>query len=114
MLALVFGPVAVYVLWLLYLSVMSLKGAQVAGKLSKTAYYLGLPILAVGYITDFLVNIIVCTALFLEPPRELLVTARVSRLKYNGTGYRQRLANWFCTNLLDPFDPSGCHCNKPN
>lgn len=99
-----------YLLWLLYLAVMSLFRAKKENKLTKPAYLLALPILYAGYLTDFLVNVIICTVLFLEPPKELLVTARVSRHKKEGHGYRKFIATWICVNLLDGFDPKGCHC----
>lgn len=99
----------IYTLWLFYLAVMNLKRANDANKLTNTAYYLGLPILIVGYTLDVLANMLPVSVLFLEFPRELVVTARLSR-HIQGDGWRSRLARWFCRNLLDQFDPSGCHC----
>jgi hypothetical protein len=101
-----------YILWVLYLAVMCLKGARDAGRLSKPVYYLSLPILSLGYFLDFLVNMFVMTFIMLELPREFLVTSRVIRHKYQGAGYRKKVATWICDNLLDPFDPSGCHCKE--
>lgn len=102
----------VYNLWILYLAVMNLQKARDNHRLSKLAYYLGLPALWLGLLLDFLTNMTVMTVLMLEFPRELLVTARVIRHKWDGEGYRQKLAAWLCDNLLDPFDPTGCHCKK--
>jgi hypothetical protein len=99
-----------YALWLFYLAVMNLIRARDAGTLSRPAYIFGLPILLIGITIDFLTNIILATILFLELPKELLVTARLSRHIKDGSGWRKNLAQWFCTNLLDAFDPSGCHC----
>lgn len=101
-----------YLLWFLYLGVMNLKRAYDAGTLPETAYCLGLPLLGIGYLYDALMNLTVMTVLMLELPRELLVTARVSRHQRCSSGWRYRIAHWMCKNLLDPFDPSGCHC-KP-
>lgn len=106
------GVVVVYTLWVLYLAVMNLRAAQNAGTLSTAAYKLGLPVLYFGLFMDFAVNMTVCTVLFLELPKDLLVTARVSRHKFTGTGYRKTMATWFCAHLLDPFDPAGCHCKE--
>lgn len=103
------GFALIYVLWLFYLAVMNLKRANDAGTLTNTAYYLGLPILIVGYTLDVIANILPVSVLFLEFPRELVVTARLSR-HISGEGWRSDLAKWFCRNLLDQFDPSGCHC----
>jgi hypothetical protein len=101
---------AVWVLWVFYLAVMCLERARRAGTLRPWAYRLGLPVLYVGWLLDFLVNVAVFTFVMLEPPRELTVSARLSRHIAHGRGWRQRLAMWFCHTLLDTFDPSGCHC----
>ena len=100
---------SIYVLWIFYLAVMNLKRAKDAGQMTKTALILGYPIVIVGYLFDVLVNIFVITLVFVELPHEWTVTARLSRLKYTA-GWRAKLAKWFCENLLDQFDPSGCHC----
>lgn len=100
-----------YPLWILYLAVMNLQGAYKAGRLTSTAYYLGLPALGFGYLYDFVINIVVMTPLMFELPKEWLVTARVSRHQRTGKGYRYRIAHWMCKHLLDPFDASGCHCH---
>ena len=100
----------VYSLWIFFLAVMNLKRAQDMGKLSKTARLLGLPILAIGYLLDLLSNMVPMTILFLEIPKETLVTRRVCRHIHDSTGYRLKLALWFKDNLLDNFDPTGNHC----
>jgi hypothetical protein len=99
-----------YPLWVMYLAVMNLERARDAGTLTPHARALGTPLLFLGLLVDFLYNVVVLTVLFLELPRELLVTARVSRHKKDGRGFRKALATWFCVNLLDPYDPDGCHC----
>lgn len=106
---------AVYVLlsivltWGLYLSVMHLKAARDAGRLTLGAKLLGYPWLALALVVDVLFNLVTGTLLFLELPRELLFTSRVSR-HLDRAGWRGDLARWFCRELLDPFDPSGGHC----
>lgn len=103
---------ALYTLWILYLAVMSLATARNIGKLPRWALWLGYPLLAAGYIMDFLVNITLLSVIMLEVPQELLVTARLTR-HINGTaGWRKSFATWVCQNLLDFADPSGCHCKK--
>lgn len=96
--------------WLLYLCIMSLERARDAGTLSPVVTRIAELVLLVGYLCDFLLNVLVGTVLFLELPKEWLLSPRVARLKKTGTGYRQVVAAWICVNLLDPFDPSGCHC----
>lgn len=99
-----------YALWVLYLAIMTLKRAQAYAPLPVWALRFGYPVLAVGYLMDFLANALVLTVILLELPRELLVTARLSRHIKAGTGYRAAVAAWICSQLLDRFDPSGCHC----
>ena len=67
-------------------------------------------ILFVGLILDTLLNWVLLTVAFLEPPQEFLSTARVVRHKYESTGWRQKQAIWWCKNFLTPFDKS--HCEK--
>lgn len=104
------GLLSFYILWVFYLAVMNLKRSRDDGSLTRTAYLLGQPILYLGLLIDFLVNVIVLTVLFLEFPKEYLVTSRLSRHIHDSSGYRLTLAKWFCRNLMDTFDPSGCHC----
>lgn len=101
---------SLYVLWIFYLAVMSLYRANRDKKLSRPALILGYPVLVIGAVLDFLVNIFICTIVLLEPPKELLVTKRLSRHIKKGKGYRFVIANWLCKNLLDNFDPNHQHC----
>jgi hypothetical protein len=103
------GFASFYVLWVLYLAVMNLQRARDAGTLGRAAYCLGLPLLYLGLLVDFLVNVLPVSVLFLELPREMLVTQRLTRHANDVDGWRKRLAIWFAYNLLDTFDPSGKH-----
>jgi len=67
------------VLWVLYLAVMNLKGARDRGTLTPTAYAIGTPILAIGLVADFAINLVPFSIIFFEPPRETTVTARLKR-----------------------------------
>lgn len=87
--------------WLTYRLVMALQARKGA------AYYVVLPF---GLAYDFAMQVTVFSLLFLDPPREWLVTQRLIRYKRVGSGWRARLATWICESLLDPHDPSGCHC----
>jgi len=101
---------AILFTWGGYLSIMHLKSARDQGRLTFGAKILGYPWLAIGLVADVLFNVIVGSLLFLEPPRELLFTSRVSRLN-DSNSWRGKLARWFCRELLDPFDPdSDGHC----
>lgn len=106
--ALLYGAAALYALWLFYLAVMNLKRARDAGTLTRTAYWLGMPMFVAGITLDVLVNCVVMTVLLLELPRETTVTARLRRYKHDNR-WRGRVARWFALHLLDTFDPSGQH-----
>lgn len=100
---------AVPVVWAWYLSVMHLATARAAGRLTPAAKALGYPWLALGLAVDAAFNAVHGTVMFMEPPRELLFTSRVTRLSARAD-WRGRMARWICTQLLDPFDPAGRHC----
>lgn len=100
-----------YALWVFYICVMGLKRARDAGLLHPTARFFGLPVLVVGYLLDAFVNIFVMTALLLELPQELTVTARLKRHIKTSQGWRLSVAKWFIP-LLDPFDVSGKHVTE--
>lgn len=100
---------SIYALWLLFLAVMNLQRARDNGKLTPFAQAMGYPILFMGYLLDASVNIFVLSFILLEIPHEILVTARLSR-HAKLTGWRSNFAMFICRNLLDPYDPSGCHC----
>ena len=97
------------VTWVFYLAVMNIKRHK--DKLTTPAKVLAYPVVAVGYVFDVALNWTVGTAIFFEIPRELVLTHRLKRHKANSKGWRLRRANWICSNLLDPFDPAGSHCN---
>lgn len=103
---------AVLTVWLLYVfysAVMHFKRARDAGHMGWPMAVLAYPALAVGLVLDAAANVAVCSVLFLELPRELLVTSRLSR-HAKGAGWRAAVARWICQHLLDKLDPSGCHC----
>ena len=101
---------AIYALWVLFLAVMSLKRAYDDKTLSKPALIVGYPLLVVGLLIDFFVNVTVATLVLLEPPREFTVSDRLSRLAKGCKGWRKDGACWFCKHFLDVFDPYGKHC----
>lgn len=99
-----------YVLWIFYLAVMNLKRARDANAITRTALCFGYPVLIVGYALDVFVNLTLMSVFFLELPHETTMTSRVKRHLYHSQGWREKLAAWFCHNLLNSFDPSGKHC----
>jgi hypothetical protein len=96
--------------WYVYIVVMGLFRAHLQGRLKGFVFVLALPAIIVGYLMDVLANLTVASVVFLEPPREWLVTDRLSRYIAGYPGWRQKLAAWICDHLLDVFDPSGDHC----
>ncbi len=98
----------VWLTWLLYIAVMAMKRVKDAGKATIPMKVMGYPILLIGVLADVLLNVIVCSVLFAEMPKEWFVTTRLNRLN-DGTDWRARLSNWIAVNLLDAFDPSGKH-----
>lgn len=98
-----------WLLWGVYGLVMRLKQVREAGKLTTAQMVLGYPWLFLGLFLDFVVNVVIATPLFLELPHELTVSSRLWRLSNGEAGYRQRLALWIRTQLLDSLDPSGVH-----
>jgi hypothetical protein len=114
MIAFLLGAIgAIGLCWLLfvfYLAVMCLKIARDAGKLTPGGKVFGYPVLAIGYLLDFLVQVTLAVLLFWELPRETTVSGRVKRHCATGGGaWRARLAWWLRDQLLAPYDPSGGH-----
>lgn len=101
--------IAFYALWALYIVVMALQRARLAGTLSKAALVLGAPMIVAGIVLDALVNIFIMTVLLMELPKEWLVTARLKR-HCGQSGWRGNISRWICHKLLDAFDPDGRHC----
>jgi hypothetical protein len=102
---------SLYVLWVYFLAVMALERVDDITPLTGAVRAFALCVLLPGYLLDAVVNLTVMTVLLLDVPREWLVTARLSRL-ISDDGWRGRIARWFCSTLLDPFDPRGCHCKR--
>ena len=96
--------------WAVYVLVMGVYRAHLSGRLGTVALILGLPIVIVGILLDALVNIFIATFIFMDLPREFLMTSRMIRYRNTETGWRAKLSQLICDNLLDIFDPSGNHC----
>lgn len=102
----------IYATWVAYLAIMALIRARDEKRLTKVALWLAYPVVVIGLLLDFTLNVTVGTALFLEPPREWLLSPRLSRLIETDPGWRGDLAAWVCVHLLDTFDPDGRHCSE--
>lgn len=106
----IFVILGTWLTWGFYGSIMSLKSARDKGVLTPVTKAVAYPWLLVFILMDVVYNIIIGTIIFLEPPKEWLFTARVSRLNDLRT-WRGNLARFFCRHLLDPLDPDGRHCS---
>lgn len=96
--------------WAMYVLVMGIYRAHLAKRLTAVTLCLSAPFIVAGYLMDVVANVTVASLVFLEPPRELLVTSRLQRYVAQKNGWRFRIADWICNHLLDVFDPSGNHC----
>lgn len=102
--------------WTMYLAVMALKRVkdETPEKITTAVKIFGYPLLFVGLIFDVVFNVVLGTILFLELPEldRLLFTSRLDKHATQGSGYKKKLAQWFCHEFLNSFDPSGCHCGE--
>jgi hypothetical protein len=116
LLILLFSFLFMFFTWGMYLSVMNL--IENKKHLTLTTKCFAYPLALLGIIMDVLLNLTVCTLLFLELPKTWMLTDRLqSHLDDIGgpkDGWRGTLALWICSNLLDPFDARGFHCKKKN
>lgn len=106
---LAYALLSIWGLWIMYVCVMRLQMLRDAGQLTTGIKIFGYPTLLIGLLLDTVVNVVVCTVLFMEPPKEWTVSARLWRHSEDGTGWRRRLAFILRTQLLDSVDPSGIH-----
>ncbi len=118
--------------WGLYVLVMGIYRAQLAKRLGPVTFCLSFPFVTLGVAMDALAQFTFASLFFWQLPHlaiaphvftfwgralvlrvpsgDWLVTARLQRYVAQGSGWRFKLANWICNNLLDVFDPSGNHC----
>lgn len=138
--ALLFPSATFLVTWVMFLAVMCLRAnrSELAPLPKFVAYWIILPIAGAF---DVFLNLTVGTLVFVELspiltkrigagqrvklfrwvwiPKtdytfhypELLFTARCSRHLDSGSGWRYKIAVWFCRNWLDPFDLNNRHCS---
>lgn len=99
-----------YAFWCAYVLVMGIYRAHLSQRLVGLNKALALPVVAVGYLMDVAANLFIAPLLFLDWPREALVTSRLVRYKRDDSGWRGRLAGFICERLLDVFDPTWDHC----
>lgn len=97
-----------YILWLLFLAVMALKAKWAV--LPTGVRILAAPAVLVALLMDVIFNRTIACLLFLRLPSkgEWTFSQRVGNYKRR-IDWRAPLADWICSNLLDPFEAGG-HC----
>lgn len=104
-----YSLLAVYLGWIIYLAVMALSRAKKENTLTAWTRTLGYPVLIFGLLLDVVLNAVILSVVFLEPPKEWLMTARLKRhARYTDRPRSLRIVKWF-RQFLDPFDPKGKH-----
>lgn len=107
---------AVLFLWVffyLYVLVMAFYRLHLGGKLHGVLRVAAYPTVVIGYLVDLLANWTFAALAFQELPCHPLelVTDRLQRYMGEPGTRNHRWATWLCTNLLDPLDPTGAHCD---
>ena len=108
--AFVYTLIYLYAFWFVYIGVMGIYRAHLDGRLVGFTKWLAYPAVVVGILMDVFANVVLATLIFVEPPKEWLVTARLTRYLNGSYGWRTNIAAAVCTHLLDVFDPTGKHC----
>ena len=97
-------------LWVFYLAIMHMKHIRDDGRLPEDSVLMATGVLYIGLFQDFSYNVMWATLMFVDYPRDWLVTGRLKKYKHDGVAaWRIKLTNWFARSMLDPFDPSGKH-----
>lgn len=106
-----FGAVLLsYLCFVLFVAIMGFYRLELTGQLNKPLRYLSMPLLAVGYVVDALVNWFVATLLFADLPKETLLTSRLQKyMAQEKDDFRKKFATKICS-VLNLFDPTGKHC----
>mgnify|MGYP000063470966 CR=1 FL=1 len=99
-----------WIFYVLYVLTMAAYRAKLAGRLNGFSKALLYPFVIVAALMDVICNITIAALIFLEFPKEWLVTQRLQRYHTSDNGWRTLIAAYVCENLLDPFDPTGDHC----
>ena len=98
--------------WALYVFMMGVYRAFLTGRLKGLNLIMAAPFLAVAFVLDFLMQITVFAVVFADIPRHWLVTHRLRAYLLGPDTWRKRWAESLCKHLLDPFDPTGSHCDS--
>lgn len=111
--AALFSVAFFYLTWYAFMGVMTLYRGKRAGVLPPETEKLAKPGLWFAYVLDFLSNIL-ATIVFLDIPRDPLVTDRLQRYVDGPDTWRRRLAILIDSKLLAWADPKGYHVRMPD
>lgn len=110
------ASIALYlvVFFYLYILVMGIYRAYLAGRLSPFLLTICTPAVIIGAMFDIFCNIFIATVVFRKLPQEWLVTTRLTKIQNNPLEHihNRALAKYLCNNMLDIFDPYGSHCTQ--
>ena len=97
-------------LWILYIAMMNVKRALMQGDIPWQAKMLVVPTKWIFDVVEFFCNVVVCTVIFVDWPKEITVSDRLRRYHRNPTcpTWRMIIVN-FIKPMIDPFDPTGTH-----
>ena len=105
-----FVLLTLWALWILYIAMMNVKRVSDTEKLPWQAKLLVYPTMALFEIVEVIANVVVCSIIFLDLPREHRVSDRLRRYFRRPKHYGWRIhIVLFIKPMLDPFDPSGPH-----
>ena len=105
-----FVLLTLWALWILYIAMMNVKRVSDTEKLPWQAKLLVYPTMALFEIVEVIANVVVCSIIFLDLPREHRVSDRLRRYFRRPKRYGWRIhIVLFIKPMLDPFDPSGPH-----
>jgi hypothetical protein len=102
--------VDIYLFFIIYVASMNMIRAHKENKLNGYLWALCLPFVGFAWLYDLLHNMIHASLIFIELPKQLLVTDRIKQ-HINDSDYRGELSRFLCEKILSPFDYSGNHCD---
>lgn len=133
MMILLYTVLACWVFWHGYIHAMGLYRARLQGRLVGLPLVLSVPVIAVTFALDVLIQFTVASLVFWQWPQgfrwerrawhefsyswlvgDWFVTHRLRRYIAAGPdlGWRYKVAHVICYRLTDPFDPTGAHCDS--
>lgn len=101
--------ISLVIFYALYLAAINLWDNR--NETSKWVLIAASPVLIAMILIDFLMQVTIFTVVFMDLPRETMVTYRLRRYReQKEADWRTSMANHICTKALNPFDPTKHHC----